>query len=311
MKETFPRQKSNVSEPPCELKFGQAGIANLRIKSLDLVSIEAEMQMKVASAPQLLQKAPLIIDINFISPAPASHVVRELWASLKRAGVLPVGLAYGTTEVSIIAKELDLPLLAKFHAAYESGPLAKVARTADLAEVGVTQKSSRAPEPQAQIEFDDDYLPTAARNHQAKIESQKRNHNAQLETINNNETLSPTAPNAALDPTPMLSNVHTLPIRSGQQVYARGNDLVVVNTVGAGAEVVADGCVHIYGALRGRALAGARGDVKSQIFCREFYAELVAIAGNYKVMETIPGDLRGQAVRVWLEGDEIKIAKLS
>src|SRR5690606_21957620 len=80
-------------------------------------------------------------------------------------------------------------------------------------------------------------------------------------------------------------------VRSGQQVYAENRDLTVLAAVGAGAEVIADGSVHIYGPLRGRALAGAQGNAKARIFCREFHAELVAVAGHYKVLEDIPAEL--------------------
>src|SRR3546814_2273214 len=104
--------------------------------------------------------------------------------------------------------------------------------------------------------------------------------------------------------------IQATPVRSGQQVYADNRDLTVLTTVGAGAEVIADGSVHIYGALRGRALAGAQGNEKASIFCRSFHAELVAIAGNYKVLEDIPKELHGKAVQVWLENEELKIAVL-
>jgi septum site-determining protein MinC len=100
------------------------------------------------------------------------------------------------------------------------------------------------------------------------------------------------------------------PVRSGQQVYAENCDLTVLNTVGAGAEAIADGSIHIYGALRGRALAGAQGNEKARIFCREFHAELVAVAGHYKVLEDIPKELRGKAVQVWLEQGQLRIAAL-
>ncbi len=73
---------------------------------------------------------------------------------------------------------------------------------------------------------------------------------------------------------------------------------------------IADGSIHIYGTLRGRALAGAQGNTTARIFCREFHAELVAIAGHYKVLDDVPDTLRGKAVQVWLEQDQIKIAAL-
>jgi septum site-determining protein MinC len=105
--------------------------------------------------------------------------------------------------------------------------------------------------------------------------------------------------------------LHTAPIRSGQQIYAEQRDLTVLGTVGAGAEVIADGSIHIYGALRGRALAGARDNPKARIFCREFHAELVAIAGHYQVMEDIPADVRGKPAQVWLDNGQIHIAALA
>jgi septum site-determining protein MinC len=104
--------------------------------------------------------------------------------------------------------------------------------------------------------------------------------------------------------------VQTTPVRSGQQVYAENRDLTVVTAVGAGAEVIADGSIHIYGPLRGRALAGAQGNETARIFCREFHAELVAIAGHYKVLEDIPRELRGKAVQIWLDSEQLNIAAL-
>ena len=98
------------------------------------------------------------------------------------------------------------------------------------------------------------------------------------------------------------------PVRSGQQLYAENRDLTVLNTVGAGAEVISDGSIHIYGTLRGRALAGAQGNTDARIFCREFHAELVAIAGHYKVLEDVPKELRGKPVQVWLDKDQLMIA---
>jgi len=74
--------------------------------------------------------------------------------------------------------------------------------------------------------------------------------------------------------------------------------------------VLADGSIHIYGPLRGRALAGAQGNAKARIFCRAFHAELVAVAGQYKVLEDIPRELHGKAAQVWLEGEELRIAAL-
>jgi septum site-determining protein MinC len=123
------------------------------------------------------------------------------------------------------------------------------------------------------------------------------------------DTAGDKAPVASKD-TSRPARIVTEPVRSGQQIYARGSDLVVINSVGAGAEVIADGCVHVYGALRGRALAGVQGDATARIFCRDLGAELVSIAGVYKVAEDIKETLLGRSVQVYREGDKLKIEKL-
>ena len=110
------------------------------------------------------------------------------------------------------------------------------------------------------------------------------------------------APNPAL--------LHTQMVRSGQRLYARQRDLIVNAVVASGAEVMADGCVHVYGALRGRAIAGAREDTSARIFCQEFYAELVSVAGVFRIFETIPPDLRGKPVQVWLDGDALHCVRI-
>lgn len=106
------------------------------------------------------------------------------------------------------------------------------------------------------------------------------------------------------------TQLHQHPVRSGQRLYARGRDLVITASVGAGAEAIADGCVHVYGALRGRAVAGARGDGAARVFCQEFRAELVSIAGVFRVFETLPPELAGKPVQAWLDGDVLHFERL-
>lgn len=81
------------------------------------------------------------------------------------------------------------------------------------------------------------------------------------------------------------TKIVTEPVRSGSQVYARGGDLIILSAVNPGAECFADGSIHVYGPLRGRALAGINGDKNARIFCRQLDAELLAIAGHYQVNE--------------------------
>ncbi|OBS08643.1 septum site-determining protein MinC [Acidihalobacter prosperus] len=102
----------------------------------------------------------------------------------------------------------------------------------------------------------------------------------------------------------------TRPVRSGQQVYAEGGDLVILGAVSAGAEVIADGSIHVYGALRGRALAGARGNESARIFCQSLEAELLSIAGCYRVLDAQPSEARGRPAHAWLSGERLMIDTL-
>lgn len=115
----------------------------------------------------------------------------------------------------------------------------------------------------------------------------------------------PTAPTQSPSAAAMVIDK---PLRSGQRIYARGGDLVVLAMVSAGAEVIADGNIHIYAPLRGRALAGAQGDQKARIFTTSFEAELVSIGGVYRTFESPQsfGKLAGQPVQVSLIADESK-----
>ena len=100
------------------------------------------------------------------------------------------------------------------------------------------------------------------------------------------------------------------PVRSGQSIFSEG-DVTVLGSVASGAEIVAGGSIHIYGALRGRAMAGSRGNAAARIFCQKIEAELLAINGYYQTAEEIDGDLRHRPAQAWLEGTIMKITPLS
>jgi septum site-determining protein MinC len=101
------------------------------------------------------------------------------------------------------------------------------------------------------------------------------------------------------------------PVRSGQSIAFPKGDVTVLGSVAWGAEIVAGGSIHIYGTLRGRAIAGSTGQAGARIFCRKFEAELLGIDGLFKAADEIGPELRGQAVQAWLEGDGIRMALLN
>ncbi|WP_397474002.1 septum site-determining protein MinC [Pusillimonas sp.] len=118
-----------------------------------------------------------------------------------------------------------------------------------------------------------------------------------------------TPPAPAVAPAAMIINRQ---LRSGQRVYARDTDLIIIGVVSQGAEVIADGNIHVYGPLRGKAMAGARGDSSARIFTTQLDPELVAIAGVYRVIETkLDDELHNQAAIVQLEDETLRITALN
>ncbi|HFD12022.1 MAG TPA: septum site-determining protein MinC, partial [Crenotrichaceae bacterium] len=106
------------------------------------------------------------------------------------------------------------------------------------------------------------------------------------------------------------SETITAPVRSGQRRYTRHGDLIALAQISEGAELMADGNIHIYGTLRGRALAGVQGDTSARIYCQNLQAELVAIAGHYQVSEDIDDALFKQPVQIYLTDQKLVIEKL-
>lgn len=237
-----------------DLRFGQVGIANVRVRNADAAALRASLEVRVREAPALFERAPVVVDLSFLPEPPADNEVGALLAAVREAGLLPVGLAYGDAATDALSRRLDLPLIARFRAAFERAEPRDDAHHAPAAETAPAATTSTA-------------------------------------------LASPTVQ-------------HLKPVRSGQQVYAQDADLVVVGAVANGAEVLADGNLHVYGSLRGRAFAGAQGDAGARIFCSEFRAEIVSIAGHYRVFEDLPPEFAGRAVQVWLDAGKLRIDAL-
>lgn len=108
------------------------------------------------------------------------------------------------------------------------------------------------------------------------------------------------APAAVPTPTTIPTTLISHPIRSGQRIYAAG-DLIVMSQVSAGAEIMAEGNIHVYNTLRGRALAGVQGNKNSRIFCSDLQAELISIAGDYKTSEDLNDNVRKKPVQIYLQ----------
>ncbi|WP_413624068.1 septum site-determining protein MinC [Luteibacter sp. Lutesp34] len=246
-------------EAACDLRFGQVGIACVRIRRVDAAALVEELERRVRAAPQMFSRAAVVLDLSHLPKLPDDGMVDALLEAIRSAGMLPVGIAYGTSETEALAERMGLPLIAKFRAQYEPAQ-------GDAAAAPARQEPVRA----------------------AAVPDEPAESNGTVTAQHHSGST----------------------VRSGQQVYARDRDLVVTAAVANGAEVIADGSIHIYGSLRGRAMAGAQGDESARIFCSDFRAELVAIAGHYRVFEDMPREFEGQPVQCWLDNGKLMIARL-
>lgn len=126
-----------------------------------------------------------------------------------------------------------------------------------------------------------------------------------------NQPPQETAPEQQTAPVGIKSLTIDRPVRSGQQVYAADADMTVLAQTSAGSEIMADGSIHVYGALRGRVLAGARGNEQARIFCQSLQAELIAIAGRYQLLDESDTKLKGKPAMIRLDGEKLIIEPLA
>ena len=259
-------------EQAVEVRFGQVGILQVRLRTTQPGEILDELTGKTATAPHFFDRTPVCLDLSSLPKLPSPEDIRAVIDTVRRAGMITVGVAAGGTSIEELASKLDLPVIHHVRASAKTAPVVQPATAATPASSSPVVSVAAA-----------------------------------VAAASSRSTPPPPSPEPAPTQTALMQNQ---PVRSGQRVYARNRDLIVMATVAAGAEVMADGCVHVYGPLRGRVMAGAHGDTDARVFCQSFHAELVSIAGVFRVFETIPPELAGMPVQAWLSGDDLKFAKI-
>ncbi len=283
------------------LDFKSATLYTVRVvlHSADLQKLTEALDRRMHDAGSFFENEPVVID--------ASRVQEPLdWQALVDAlrghNLPPIGAignennAAGALEVGLTHVELSTPAArpAQSNAAVTSEALdAPVPNqpAADMAVGTVATSGEEAPAaPDAKPSQASDTEPVLERAATAAPDS---------------------SAHVARAPQSSSALVITKPLRSGQRVYARHSDLIVIGMVSQGAEVIADGNIHVYGPLRGKAMAGARGDASARIFTTELDAELLAVAGVYRVVEArLDANLRNRPALVRLDGDSLRIESL-
>lgn len=268
---------SSPAAPKLALDFKSANLYAVRVvlHSADTDALVAALAQRMADAGSFFQNEPVVLD--------ASRLDTEIdWPRLLDA-----------------LGEHDLPAI---------GVVAEGANLAAARAAGLTPVELAAPpvRPQPTAAADNAPAPALATEAAEVVATPAPAQGAPAET-------PAQAPAPAVVPQAApAAMVVTRPLRSGQRVYARHTDLIVVGMVSQGAEVIADGNIHIYGPLRGKAMAGARGDASARIFTTQLDAELLAIAGVYRVVEDrLPATLHNRPVAISLDGESLNITPLS
>lgn len=281
-------------DPVFQLKGSMLAVTVLELAHNDLARLDRQLADKVAQAPNFFRDTPLVLALDKLPDGEGQLDLQGVLDICRRHGLRTLAIRANREEDLRLATMLDIPVLPQSGSRErplepKDAPAAEPVIRRPRSEKLAGQVVERAVEAQLAAKAEEKVEEKAAEPVEEKVE----------------EPVEPALP--VVRPTKMI----TAPVRGGMQIYAAGGDLIVLAPVSPGAELLADGNIHVYGPMRGRALAGVKGDTSARIFCQQLGAELVSIAGNYKVAE----DLRrspqwGQAVHVSLSGDVLNITRL-
>jgi septum site-determining protein MinC len=230
----------------------------------------AGVETKLRQAPSFFDGAPVVLDLQAVTDDARVDLI-DVVARLREMGLIPIGVQNGGDRQNATAL------------------------AAGLCPFPLWRSGRQRPERDSDSNGEDEVQDTK----EAPSTSAANGKDGQRES---------SAPPPKHEGTPAL--LVTRPVRSGKRLYARDGDLVAAAPVSAGAELIADGHIHVYGPLRGRALAGVRGDETARIFCQSLEAELVSIAGAYRVRDDIDEALIGKPVQIFLKGEQLVIDPL-
>ncbi len=273
-------------ESPFELEGMVSTITVLRLLTDDLAAVESALRAKIEQMPGFFADAPVALDLSALEgtdeePEGEEPKTRREVSFAKLVNMLdelkfvPVGVRYLREARRKEAREAGLGIL---RGTGKRVPKHKAA-DAKAADAKADTKAADA---------------KAAADDRRTGDERRKEAAAALQAV-------------GVQPSALVLK---LPLRSGQVVYAEQCDAISLSSVNAGAELIADGNIHVYGALRGRALAGAHGNEEARIFVRSLEADLIAIAGCYLRADEIPENLRGKPAQVYLDHGDIKVTEL-
>jgi len=288
-----------MSDPVFALKSQMIPLTVIELSSQDNQSFDQQLEAKVKTSPALFDRMPAILGLDEIEPIDESNIQKLLF-TVRKYNIMPIALR-GSDELKELAHKLDL--------AWIPPGRKKLQKQAQKAKEQI--EASDAAAEQAKPAEDPEATSEPHLNAQVAVEEEPQQleltEQPAPESANLSSEESTTAVAQATRP---ATKIISTPVRSGQQIYAKDSDLIILSQVGQGAEVIADGNIHIYGTLRGRAIAGASGNKEARIFCQSLQAELISIAGIYQVSDDLPADRIGQSSQIELKENHLHIDTL-
>jgi septum site-determining protein MinC len=275
MKKVTPFRDEKMTETCFRMKGTTLTSIVLEVIDFEPDNFEAQLSKKVASAPQFFTRSSLIL--HLIKPLSATEF--ELLVALcRRLHLQPMAVKGEVAELKPTINDLGL---------------------ADVSQSKFTDSALRSQKESAN---------NGTGSGINKTDGSERGQIAQQPTA---AEPPKSEPNPTAAPALKPAKVINRPVRSGQQVYAEGSDLVVTASVSEGAELLADGNIHVYGTLRGRALAGVKGNTGARVFCQSLDAELISIAGQFIMHDTVKGECWKKPAQVYLEEETLRIEPLA
>lgn len=313
-----PKATLSSNTPAFEFKSSVLTIPVLKLHSTDINVITLQLREKIKQAPEFFKSSPLLIDLQ------AEHEeeinLPLLIDAIRNAGIFPIGVRGGTPEQKKTATELLLPTMSIHGSSQTTSKTnikeSKLVTQPPSQEKNAPQETSYSGKdspweedsPLEEVSLGEDIPWVEDGATDSAPEASEENSNSptsDLEDAPSDEKTQPEENSPAVTESTLID----YPIRSGQRIYAKG-DLTITAQVSAGAEIMAEGNIHIYSTLRGRALAGVRGNENALIFCSDLQAELVSIAGNYRISENIKKSERNTPVQIHLDKQALIIKNI-
>lgn len=270
-----------LEEPAFKIKTGNLPVLLLHILCDDLDELKQQLQLRLSQAPDFFASTPIVLELSAIAESAVELNFSELLSFMREHGMCAAGLSGGSESQRSAAAAAGLGLF----------PEVMIRNTVRKEPVQPEPVEVAAAEPAVTLPVQSE-LPGFAE-----------------------EIAEPVVADPALPALQYLTRptmVIDKPVRTGQRIYAEGADLVVLAIVNAGAELIADGDIHVYAPMRGKAIAGAQGNEAARIFVQGMEAELLSIAGCFKVFEEgVPDNVRAKPAHVHLDGSRLVILPLN